>query len=91
MLRECSELHSDQNLDVRVRRLRRDLWCLALRMSKGDTTHSKRGLEPSRAFYCSSRTLLLVKPLIKKQYLRDNKFSVITMGTTNDFIRVEKL
>lgn len=53
--------------------------------------HSKKGLEPSCAFYFSSRTLPLVKPLIKKQYLRDNKFSVITMGTTNDFIRVEKL
>lgn len=33
----------------------------------------------------------MVKPLIKKQCLRDKKFSVITMGTTNDFIRVEKL
>lgn len=68
-----------------------DLWSMALGISKGHTPYLKRGLEPSRAFYCSSRTLLLVKTLIKKQYLRDNKFSVITMGTTNDFIRVEKL
>lgn len=51
----------------------------------------KRGLEPFCGFYFSSRTLPLVKPLTKKQHLRDSKFSVITMGTTNDFIRVEKL
>lgn len=91
MFCEYNEIYSDQNRDVRVRRLSMDLWYMALWMSKGHTPHTKRGLEPSCAFYCSSRTLLLVKPLIKKQYLRDNKFSVITMGTTNDFIRVEKL
>jgi len=88
---EYNEIYSDQHLDARVRRLNTDLWYVALWMSQGHTSLSKRGLEPSHAFYCSSRTLLLVKPLIKKQYLSDNKFSVITMGTTNDFIRVEKL
>lgn len=89
VLCEYNESHSDQNLEYSIRMLSMNLWHMAWWIK--DTLCSQRVVEPSCASYCSSRTLLLVKPLIKKQYLRDNKFLVITMGTTNDLIRVEKL